>query len=423
MPDIDKFLQLQRELTKKYERVAEIRANAKRENRMVSRRERAELETITRDAVEFGRRVEQARGGSFDPRLAQGDSRLGDESNRGDLLAPEQRMADWVQEHRGSNFPNHDADEFSLGRIARAMVHGDHSSLTDVERRALVEGTDSAGGFLIPELLSATMIDRVRNQARVFEAGATTVPMTVDQLNLARLTGGASVAWKTEGNAITASDMVFDRVVLQARTLPILVKMSQELFDDLSPSASALIEGEIASALALELDRVALRGSGTPPEPKGIRNQTGVNIQSLGTNGAQLAGYDDVSTAIGTVRTANGEPNAVVLSARSMTFLEKMKDSTGQPLQPPPFVKALRFLVSNQVPDNLTQGSWVTASEAYVGYWPSLLVGLRTDLRLRVRVLSERFADNLQVGLLAYLRADVAIAHPELFTVITGIKP
>jgi hypothetical protein len=29
----------------------------------------------------------------------------------------------------------------------------------------------------------------------------------------------------------------------------------------------------------------------------------------------------------------------------------------------------------------------------------------------------------MQVGLLAWLRADVAVAHPEAFAITTGIKP
>lgn len=422
MPDkISNFLELQRELMAKWERLGEL--NAATRNRDLSRRERAELEEIKRDADELRKQIEKTR--PFNPREVQGTPRLGDDDRaRGDLLSPEQRMTSWVREHRaGAAFADFEEEDFSLGRVFRAMVRGDRASLTDVERRALLEGTDSAGGFLIPEPLSAQLIDRVRNAAQVFAAGATTVPMTVDQLYLARLTGGATVSWKQEGSPITESSMTFDRVTLHAQTLPILVRMSQELFDDLSPAASSLIEREMGQALALELDRVVLRGSGSAPEPRGIRNASGVNIQSLGTNGAQLAGFDDLATAIGTVRSANGEPNAIILSARSRTFLDKEKDSTGQPLQPPASVRDISLLVSNQIPDNLTQGSSSNCSEAYVGAWSNVLVGLRTDVRVQVQVLRERFADNLQVGLLAYLRADVALAHPELFTVMTGIKP
>src|SRR5262249_33730951 len=136
------------------------------------------------------------------------------------------------------------------------------------------------------------------NVSRVFQAGVTTVPMDVDQLSLARLEGGATPTWKNEGSSIAASDLSFGRVTLHARTLPLLVKASQELVDDLSDEASQLLETEFTSSLALEADRVVLIGSGVAPEPKGIINQLGVNILELGTgNGGTLSGYDDIAVA------------------------------------------------------------------------------------------------------------------------------
>jgi hypothetical protein len=38
-------------------------------------------------------------------------------------------------------------------------------------------------------------------------------------------------------------------------------------------------------------------------------------------------------------------------------------------------------------------------------------------------LLDQRYAVNLQVGLTAWLGADVALAHPEHLTVVTGIHP
>src|SRR5207248_11478832 len=130
-----------------------------------------------------------------------------------------------------------------------------------------------------------------RAKGRTFQAGVRTVPMESDTLMFARLSGGVTPAWKNEGDEIAEQAMSFDRVTLKPQTLPLLVKISQELFDDISPEAASVIEDELLSALALELDRVILRGSGTLPEPEGILNQADVTTQSLGTNGAALNGY------------------------------------------------------------------------------------------------------------------------------------
>src|SRR4051794_21225602 len=91
------------------------------------------------------------------------------------------------------------------------VVQVDDPDVNEIERRALSEGTDSAGGCLTPEILSGRLIDRVRNAGRVFQAGATVVPLDSDTVNIARLVSGVTPSWKTEGSAVTVSDMVFDR--------------------------------------------------------------------------------------------------------------------------------------------------------------------------------------------------------------------
>ena len=121
-------------------------------------------------------------------------------------------------------------------------------------------------------------------------AGAQIVPMTSDTLNIARLASGPTLAWKLENAAITPGDLVLERVQFTARTLPALVKMSVELQED-STNIDAVIEKELSASLAAEVDRVALRGSGTPPEPKGIRFQTGVTLQS---DGRERIGADEL---------------------------------------------------------------------------------------------------------------------------------
>lgn len=412
---------LTKERRQKLGRMEALLLSAEASDRELSETERREYDTLERDVVELGRQI---RAG-FDPRRQTGlFDRPQNQAGQPDILGPDQRMVDWVAERRHEDLGAYgDHETFSFGRILTALVRRDRSHLTEFEKRALVEGVDASGGYLTPEVLGAEVIDRLRNVGRTFEAGVRVVPMTSDQLMFARLTAGVTPDWKSEGNAITDKSMTFDRVTLKVKTLPLLVKISQELFDDLSPQAASVIEDEMTKALALELDRVILRGSGVDPEPLGILNQTGVTQQLLATNGATPTGYKDIATAISTIRQNNLEPTAVILNAKTAGYYDGLTDSTGQPLQKPPSVDQLKFLVSNQVPSNTTAGSsGAVCSEAYVAQWDQTLVGMRTDIRVGIRALTQRFADNLQVGLLCYLRADVAMRHGESAVVLTGIK-
>jgi HK97 family phage major capsid protein len=132
------------------------------------------------------------------------------------------------------------------------------------------------------------VIDLARNRTVVFRAGAQTVPMTSQTLALARLTSEGTPAWKTENAAITTADMVFDRVTFTARTLVRLITLSVELFEDADPSSEDVIARAFAGQMAVELDRVALLGTGTPPEPRGVLNQSGVTLTAHGANGTAI---------------------------------------------------------------------------------------------------------------------------------------
>jgi HK97 family phage major capsid protein len=200
------------------------------------------------------------------------------------------------------------------------------------------------------------------------------------------------------------------------------VKLSVELFEDADPSSEDVIARSFAGQVALELDRVALRGTGTPPEPRGVVNQTGVTLTTHGANGALITNYDFHLDAVGAVRAANFEPNAQIQAPRTATSLSKLKEATTNAyMAPPAGLAGIPRLNSKQVPINLTVGTSTDCSEIYTADWSNLLVGIRTDFQLLF--LRERFiADALQYAFLAYLRADIQLAQPTAFVVDTGVR-
>lgn len=339
------------------------------------------------------------------------------------ILTRDQRLYDWTRERgRGSDWNEDDAAGFSLGRAIAGMVTGNWSD-AELERRAMSEGVNADGGFAVPEILASSVIDRVRNVGQVLNAGATIVPVLSDQHSIPRMASGITPAWKNENAAVNENAPTFERVTFAVKTLPHLVRMSEELFEDITPASQQIIEQEIIAALALELDRVALRGSGTAPEPRGVRNQTGVEIISLGANGATPTNWSLLVNAVAGVQSDNIQPSHAIYSSRTAKTFAGFADNTGQPLRRPQLLDSLTDLISNQIPNNLTIGTSVDCSELYVGLWSQLLIGVRPSVGVRVKILQERFADNLQVGILCWLRADIQLAHPEAFTVTTGVRP
>ena len=65
-------------------------------------------------------------------------------------------------------------------------------------------------------------------------------------------------------------------------------------------------------------------------------------------------------------------------------------------------------------------GSSNNESNAYVGNFQNLLIGLRNDIR--IEVLRERFATTHEYAFIAHCRFDIAISHAASFHKISGIE-
>ncbi len=296
------------------------------------------------------------------------------------------------------------------------------SKLEDiVDTRALGEASGVAGGFTVPQPLAATIIDLARKSTQVLNAGAQVVPMDSDTLKMATVATDPTPTWRGENVAVPETDPTFGQVEFNAKTLAILCRASWELVQD-SPNMEALLTGLLAQAIAMELDRASLYGSGTGEVPRGLRNVAGIPVTFLGAaDGAAPTNWDFLGRSIQRIRIRNYVPTGVILAPRTEGDLSLLKDTTNQPLQAPAYVSAVPRHETNQVPTNLTRGTSTDTSETIAGDFSKLLIGTRVGLS--VVPLRERFADSMQVGFLAYLRADVQVGRVDAFDVVGGIRP
>lgn len=309
------------------------------------------------------------------------------------------------------------ASDLSLGRYVRGLITGNWAdaqaeAAVVLDKRAMSVGTDTLGGFLVPDALGSRVIDLARAQSRVIQAGAQTLPMETKSVTIAKVATDPTPAWHGENATITATDGSIGAIRLEAKTLNALTFVSRELVED-SPNASQVIEDMLRNAMALELDRVALRGTGSGIEPQGLRNATGVDLIDKASVAVTL---DDFSQAAENIAAANGPDGGLsaIYAPKTAGKIDRFVDGNGRFLEGPASFRAMRKFVTTQVPVNL--GGGADETELYVGSFRELIIGLRTQLR--VQVLNEFAADKLQVGLLVYLRADVAVARAPFFSII-----
>lgn len=330
-----------------------------------------------------------------------------DEAQDGFALTPERRMTHWAEARQVDTFAG-----LTLGAYLRSMVTGAN---TEVERRALAAGTDSAGGFTTPDVLSAEMIDLMRANSVLSAAGARTVPLTSDRNSIAAVASDPVPGWRLENAAVAESDPTFRNVVLVPRTLAVMVKVPVELLED-SLNLQTELPRIMAEALAAELDRVGLMGTGVAPQPLGVNATPGVLTTALG---AALASYAPLITARTALLTANSNITGYIMHPRDEGKLAGLLDSTGQPVAPPQKIAQLRMLTTTIIPTNL--GAGTNESIIFAGNWSDMLIGVRSSIR--VEVVRNAFMGNLQYGFVAYMRADFALRQPTSFHKTTGVRP
>lgn len=300
----------------------------------------------------------------------------------------------------------------SAGAFLRAMVV---NNKTDVERRALAEATDSAGGYTVPDVLSADLIDLARAQSVLTRAGAQTVPLTSDKNTIAKLLSDPSPAWRLEAGDVANDDATFGPVVLIPRSLAVKIDISAELMAD-SLNLDTALPSILAAAMAVELDRVGLIGTGVAPQPLGVANTSGIGTFA---QDGPIQNYRNLSKARTGILSANRGPvSAYIMHPRDEGSFVDLSDGTGQPLMSPPAVSAIPMLTTTALP--IDGGAGGDESTIIAGNFSHVLVGIRSGIQVEL-FKGPNYISNLQYTMIAHMRADIAVQDPKAFYTLTGV--
>ncbi len=315
----------------------------------------------------------------------------------------------------------------------KAMRRGDFDVVRfQLAGKALAEGTDSAGGYLVPVEHSSQLVELLAAKTAVRAAGATIIPMNSDTLQIPSQTGGATAYWVAENAQITASDQTWGQVQLQAKKLAALTKLSAELFEDSDPGVEALVMADLARVLAIEEDIKYLTGDGSGNTPEGLEEISGVHVDTttLGTDGG-TPDFDNLADMLYALDADNvpAEGRAWIVHPRTVNTLRQIKDTADKylwadPSAPgdPPTLWGYPVFTTTAVPINETQGINNDCSTVYLGCWPEFVIGQRKALELRASDAAGNAFEYDQVFIRAIMRVDCNVRHADSFEVLKGIR-
>ena len=164
--------------------------------------------------------------------------------------------------------PDAQRDAYIAGNVILAGVYGNQHASEFCRNHGLqvnatlTTGTNSSGGFLVPDEMQSTLI-RLREERGVFPQFANRVPMGSDIIRVPRLLADVTSYWTGEGIEITASDTTMGEAELMARKLSALTKISSELDEDAIIDIGDMVTTSMAYSMADKIDEAGFNGDGT----------------------------------------------------------------------------------------------------------------------------------------------------------------
>lgn len=322
-----------------------------------------------------------------------------------------------VKNQRVKNFAS--AEEAFVSGMYLAALGGSRKAKDFMAAQSI--GTDSEGGYTVPDPLSANLINLMESYG-VARQACQRIVMSADTWAVPKLASHATVYYPAEAASITESSLSFGVVNLTAVKLAALVKMSSEIVEDSVISMADTAIESIAYAMSTAEDENLFNGVSGGVLATGIKGNTSVadtNVASV--SALALTDLTACSVDIGNpIVGARNEwyMNSTLFHGPVRDLLNAAGGNTLSDLEGGQRPTLLGYPV-NFV--NVLPGASASTSGDLLAVFGDMRLGCYFGDRraLNFKTLNELYAENDQIGLVATERVSLAIANGEVLSKIT----
>lgn len=191
----------------------------------------------------------------------------------------------------------------------------------------------------------------------------------------------------------------------------------------------SIVRADLAAIIGVEMDRVAIVGSGLSNEPVGILNTSGIGAVPIGANGGAIT-WAHVLQLEELLANANADDGALAYMTnnkvrRALKGSTKVSADAGagfiwsdEARGPDGYgsLNGYKAAASNNVPSNLIKGTGTNLSAMIFGNWADVLIGQWGGLDILV----DKFTSGTSGGtrVIALLDMDIAIRRAASFAAI-----
>jgi len=297
-----------------------------------------------------------------------------------------------------------------------AMRTRSGEGLDPVIRNALQIGTDTEGGYLVPDEFERTLIEAL-DEENIFRKLANVITTSSGDRKIPVVASKGTASWIDEEGAITESDDSFGQVSIGAYKLGTMIKVSEELLNDNVFNLESYIAREFARRIGNKEEDAFFTGDGSG-KPTGILAATGGAQIGVTASSATAINIDEILDLFYSLKSPYRNKAVFVMNDATIKAIRKLKDGQGQYIWQPSLQAGTPDTILNRPVYTSSYVPTIAASAKSIifgdfgYYWVA-------DRQGRVfKRLNELYAATGQVGFVATQRVDGKLILPEAIKVL-----
>lgn len=390
---MNKIIELQEKRAKIWKQAKDFLDERQAKSDILSAEDNATYERMEKDVVDLGKEIDRLN------KQAAIDNELNQPTTNAIVGAPTLGKESGAKDQYDQLFWN--------------MMRGNVSANV---MNALKEGSDSDGGYLVPDEFENQLIQKL-HQENVLRSISHVIQTSSGDHKIPVVASEGTASWLDEEAAYTESNSSFGQVTLGAHKLGTLIKVSDELLNDSAFDLTNYISTEFARRLGDSEEEAFLTGNGTG-RPTGILNDSNGAKDGVTAAAADAITFDELIDLFYSLKEPYRKNAVFLMNDSTVKAVRKLKDQNGQYIWQPsvqlgtPDMILNRPVFTSQYMPTLSAGNKIALFGDFSYYWIADRQG-RTFKRL-----NELYAVNGQVGFLGSQRVDAKTILPEALTTL-----
>lgn len=388
---MSEILELRQKRAALWEKTKSFLDNAKRDGDVLSAEDAAAYEKMEADIVAMGREID----------ILERQAEIEKQMNAATSKAVKNNPNKSETEKTGRA-----SDEYKKA-FWKAMQNKYSYEVQD----ALQIGTDSEGGYLVPDEFENTLIMALEEENIMRKLARTIQTSNGDRKIPVAATHGTA-SWIDEEGLIEDSDEAFSQITLGAYKLGTAIKISDELLNDSAFNLETYIAQEFARRIGSKEEEAFLIGDGIN-KPTGIFNGTGG--AEIGTTAASATAitFDEIYDLFYSLKAPYRKTASWIMNDSTVKAIRKLKDENGQYLWQPSTGAGTPDTLLNRPIYTSAYAPLIETSKSPIAFGDFGYYWIAERQGRVFKRLSELYAKNGQVGFLSTERIDGKLILPE----------